>query len=201
MMRNILGLHFDGDARAGYLSDKYPRIEIKVIAMDGMNLDASIMDGFTAKISRATGKLADYTYLPEMMPYEDSSSLEDFRNIIVSQRAIDRSSGQAVIYLILANKNKENGNSVGSTFMEDAIVLFQSMIAQNYDRNGDIEIYDKYVGGVLLHEFGHQLGLDHNNYPGCIMNKEVELGGWSTSSDIVTDFCGQEKNIISNMPV
>jgi len=198
--RNVLGLHSAGDARSDYLGPQYKKISIDVIMTDGLYMDDTIMKELSARITEATGKPTSYFFRPEKMPYQPAVSLADL-DIQLKKEAYDGGSDTAMLYLFVADQNKDASNSVGYTIDNNGIALFESDISQNYSRNDNLDAFDQYVVSVLLHEFGHQIGLEHNNVPNCIMNPSLELSDVERPANIVTDFCDYEKDLIKKMPI
>ena len=54
------------------------------------------------------------------------------------------------------------------------------------------------MSSLLLHEFGHQLGLGHNATSGCLMNAQTEFSDGGKLLEKINDFCPDEKNQIKN---
>jgi predicted Zn-dependent protease len=66
-------------------------------------------------------------------------------------------------------------------------------------RNDTMDNFDSQIVSLLLHEFGHQLGLDHNSTQGCLMNAQTEFSDRGKLLEEIDDFCDHEKNQIKNM--
>jgi len=197
--RNLLGLHYDGDAKADYLGSTYNKILIRVISMEGLYIDQEILDNLAGKIQEITWKKAQYVYAVNQIPFAQSSGLDDLKKQIAGQKKYENRSNSAPLFLVLAYQKKDNATNVGSTLEEDGIVLFEDALVKNYSSNNDVAVFDQYASGVLLHEFGHQIGLPHNNFPDCLMNPSVEINSQERAREILNDFCDYEKSQIKKI--
>lgn len=193
LMRKILSLHYDGDARADYLGEKNSLILVKVIPMNGLYISDEIMEGFVAKIQEVTKKPTHYQYSGEQFAYQQFSDFKD-----LSSRFDDIKRGdtlqESVLYFFIANRKQDDANQIGSTLQENGIVLFEGGLFDNSGKK--IEMFSKNIVGILMHEFGHQIGLRHNDFSGCLMNPVQEFNGREKLKDVVVDFCDWEKTAI-----
>lgn len=195
-MRQILGLHFDGDAKADYLGKKYKNITIKIIAMDGLEIDRETVKSFAEKVEKITNKETKYLYYPNIK-YEASISVDELRKYLEDNNSF-LFSEEAVLYTFIASQNKDNNENLGLTLSENGIILFKNTLI-NSMRNDTMDNFDSYSVSLLLHEFGHQLGLDHNSNPDCLMNAQTEFSDRGKLLENVNDFCDYEKNQIERM--
>lgn len=189
IVRGILGLHFDGDARADYLGSRYGSIVIKVISMEGLSVDSAILKSLSEKIQKTTGKPTRYLIWETDVPFRASSSIEELQAYL-ERKDSSSFSGEVPLYLLIANELEDQPDQIGSTVQENGIVLFESSLLK-YEHS-DNELFGQFAVGVLLHEFGHQLGLVHNDYPRCLMNPSIEFSASNRTSEIVEDFCEEE---------
>ncbi len=196
VMRRVLGLHFDGDAKADYLGPRYGSIAIRVISMKGLSIDSGILKSLSEKIQKTTGKPTRYVLWDMEMPFAASSSVEDLRAYLKRETFSGSSKGVS-LYLMVANELEGQSDQIGSTVQENGIALFDSSLLKYEHSDG--EIFDQFAIGVLLHEFGHQIGLAHNDYPGCLMNPSIEFSDSNRVSEIVDDFCQEERQEMSQM--
>jgi predicted Zn-dependent protease len=194
--RKTLALHFDGDARFDYLSPKYDKITVKIITMDGLYLNNKIAESFVEKVQKTTGKNAEYVYF-KSIPFASSSSMENLRKQLEKNEQIS-SGDEAVLYVVLAGQNSEVANRLGSTLNENGVVFF-GKTAESYMRNDNGDNFQNFATSLLLHEFGHQIGLPHNDDYGCLMNKNSDFRDDGVIVDINKDFCESEKKEISEM--
>jgi len=196
LLRDMLGLHFDGDAKADYLGSRYGSIVIKVIFMEGLLINDDILKSLSEKIQKTTGKPTRYIFWDTRMPFYASSNIESLRDYL-ENRVFSDSLEEASLYLIVANELDVHSDQIGSTVQENGIALFNNSLSK-YEHSDEV-IFNKLAVGVLLHEFGHQLGLAHNDYPHCLMNPSIDLSASNRMSKIVDDFCEEEKRELSQM--
>ncbi|TSD01921.1 MAG: hypothetical protein Athens071425_236 [Parcubacteria group bacterium Athens0714_25] len=193
MMRKILSLHYDGDARADYLGKKNDSILVKVIPMEGLYISDKIMEDFVSKIQETIEKPTHYQYSGEQLEYRQFSDFKDLSFQLDDVRRGDVSR-EAVLYLFIANNRQDDPNQIGSTLQENGIVLFEGDLLAN--SGGKMEMFSRNIVGTLMHEFGHQIGLRHNEYFDCLMNPVQEFDGREKLNDVTVDFCDWEKNAI-----
>lgn len=196
LLRGLLGLHFDGDAKADYLGSHYNSITIRVISMKELSVDGAILENLSEKIQKATRKPTKYVLWNIDMPFNTSSNIGDLK-AYPERETFSGSSKEANLYLLVANELKGQSDQIGSTVQENSIVLFEGSLLK-YEHSNE-EIFNRFVIGVLLHEFGHQIGLTHNDYPRCLMNPSVEFSSSNRLSEVVDGFCEDEKEEMSRI--
>jgi hypothetical protein len=194
--RTVLGLHFDGDARFDYLSQKYKNITIKIITMNGTDVSKKTLEILADKIQQTTGKPVKTIHVRDVQ-LETASSLSALRKTLASGEYAAADDG-AVLYIVVANSCADAASRMGSTLDENGVVFFKKTIADSM-QNDSLEKFEKFSAALLLHEFGHQIGLGHNNDYGCLMNKEVEFNGEGLLLDMNSDFCNAEKKEIAKI--
>jgi hypothetical protein len=196
IMRQILGLHFDGDARSDYLGTRDKKILIKIIPMNGLGIDEDAIKLFSEHVQKITGKTTSYLYYPPIL-YRPESTLEELQTMLEANSA-SVPSQTAALNIIIAGKNTRDDMLLGSTLRENGIVLFENVLNDNM-RNEKPERIDSYLATLLLHEFGHQLGLSHNSLSGCLMNENTDFSDKGRLLTATNDFCDSEKDEIKKM--
>jgi predicted Zn-dependent protease len=167
-VRALFGLHNDGDARVEYLNAKLP-IVIEVVKPTGTMLDERIIKQFADKVAEFTGKqttIFNEDHIPSGTLNEKDLAL------MVSQHR-RHAAGNANLFVIYADDFvADNPNEIGRTYLESSIVISDKRLKEL--TQGDSRIMPSYQLSTMLHEFGHQVGLGHNNGEDCIMNTTVE---------------------------
>jgi hypothetical protein len=166
---------------------------VAVFAMDKYGADKDSLDQFIHKVAEVTGKPTSYKFIKTDIPFENYSEINTLQEYL-DNRKYKNEKDEAVLSLIIASQLKNSENQIGSTLGENGIILFQGTL-NKYMINERDDVTSN-ASAVLLHEFGHQLGLNHNNNYGCLMNESSEFTQEGRSSDIVSDFCDFEKNEI-----
>lgn len=176
LFRNIFNLHNDGDARNEYLGPKTKRITIITKLYVEPWFSDVVWKEFSKKISGVTGKPV------ELLTEKDVVTSLD-----------------APVYIYLESVNEENPLTLGKTYNESGIILYKQGL-ESFSEDTP-ETKEAYIVSTLLHEFGHQLGLAHNEEPGCLMNSHAETGGNAKfiASEVVTNFCPDEIEQISKI--
>ncbi len=187
--RSVLGLHKDGDARADFLMGKGP-IAIEIAQAVGGGLNQSAIDSFAAKVQEYTGRVTHVYYIEGVK--EGELSQTDLAHI----KKVDKRNfepGSPVLFVIYANDYNSVSEEVGKTFEEDTIVLSDKKLKDLTATNS--QALAEYQESSLLHEFGHQMGLGHNQQENCIMNEVVESpvsSKYYFGSFTPTEFCPTE---------
>jgi predicted Zn-dependent protease len=196
LLREMFRFHYDGDARADYLSDRYGKIMIEVDEMEGLEISDRVLISISKKISENTGKETVFIR-SDKIPYSKTVSLEDIDQLTKKYRNYIYAKDTAKVYVLyLSQLSGELSSDIGATHEEYGIALFDTPLRGLTSRNP--EVFDRYVASTALHEFGHQLGLPHNENLGCLMNSGVDEGDVvrEGTDDVIVDFCDYEKSLI-----
>jgi predicted Zn-dependent protease len=198
-LRKMLNLHYDGDGRADLLGDRYSKIVIEVDEMLDLDLPSDALDIFEEKVAAVTGKEV-IVVRSDKVPYKDSVTLEEVNELTNVYRNYIYTKDAARFYVLyLSQFAGELSTDIGATNQEFGILLFDTTLQGLTAGNPDTLV--KYIASTLLHEFGHQIGLDHNEETNCLMNASVEEGDVlrEGSGDVLIDFCSYEKELIQTL--
>lgn len=169
ILRGIFNLHNDGDAKSDYLGTKTQNIALILKPSTDQWFSDDVWQNFSKKITTATGKPVKITrdsYAPTAI--------------------------EAPLYVYLEDINEENSLTLGKTHNENGIILYEQGLEEFSEFAPETK--EVYILSTLLHEFGHQIGLVHNEQPGCLMNSRAETGGNAKflTAQVVTSFCADE---------
>jgi len=196
--RTVLGMHSDGDAQARYLDGSGP-IALIVVKPDNISLDGKVLGEFAARISAITGRPVSL-FNQESIQNGILSDMDMDKIVEATRRAY--LPGSQDVFVMYAEDFEGEDNEVGRTYKEYGMVLSDRKL-KSITENAT-QAMDDYVLSTMLHEFGHQIGLDHNNGKDCIMNEEVESPrkAYEFSGKYTpTDFCQQELDEIRQLKV
>lgn len=196
--RYILALHFDGDAKTDYLGNKFGKILIEVDTMDGMEISTHALDILKEKIQAVTKKPVEYIESDSIIPYKETVTDQDLQKLHTLYRNYYIKNNEAILYLLVVSLDADKSTYMGSTLNEDGLVLYRDQIKIfTQDSPSTLSNYEE---STILHEFGHQIGLPHNNEPKCLMNESAEMAHVAQERpiDVVVDFCDYEKELINN---
>ena len=166
--RSLLSLHKDGDARAEYLLGTSP-IDIEVAQPDSDQLPDYVVQQFASQVTAVTGRPTK-TYSVDGVPSGTLTNADIAHIVQVDKRQFN--TGDPIIFIIYADDFASSAQEVGKTVEEFGMVLSHYQLTQltlAYPA-----ALSQYQESTMLHEFGHQLGLDHNNQSDCIMNPGIE---------------------------
>ncbi len=194
-LRTIFGLHIDGDGRFDYLGSKSGRIQVEIDSMEGLDFSYSSQKLLGEKIKAVTGKEVVFIDSDRNIPYQTHVSEDLMQEIIDQYQSYDQTMSP-YIYLLVLSSSGADPDVLGYTYEENGIILFTDVIENLTQFNRDV--FPTYMGSTALHEFGHQLGLKHNDIHGCLMNPAAEKKevAWQSAADVITDFCDYEKGLI-----
>lgn len=198
LMRQLLALHFDGDARTDYLGNNFKKILIEVDSMDGLEVSTQALGLLKEKIELVTKKPVEYIESDSIIPYKEKVADQDLNELETLYRNFYSKNDEAVLYLLVASQDEAQNTLMGSTLNEDGLVLYKDELKIfTQDSPNTLSNYEE---STILHEFGHQIGLSHNNKPGCLMNESAEMAHLAQErpQDVVVDFCDYEKEQVLN---
>lgn len=190
IVRKMLGMHFDGDGKADYLGNSGNEILIEVDSLIGLQIDSAPLKLLAEKISAITGKEAFYLFSDSNIAYKESLNRDDIKEIVKTNRDYKKPGS---FYVLIASKDMEVERTLGITFEEYGVVIFADRIDDFTMANPETK--DNYIESTILHEFGHQIGLPHNDLEGCLMNEKAEESqvARENPNDVLVDFCDYEK--------
>jgi predicted Zn-dependent protease len=199
LARSVFGLQFDGDAKYDYLGNRSHKVVIEVDSMEGLSFDFEVLERFRQKTSEITGKPAVIVVSDDLIPLALSSDDREISVIVKKHKDYKAAKRQAVVHLLLLNQYRQRPTLLGSTHNSESLVLFQSVLDEYALIKPSFKNIFAYT--TLLHEFGHQLGLDHNDSAGCLMAEQAEepVDWLGRTSDIADDFCGYELALIESI--
>lgn len=194
--RHVLSLHYDGDARADYLGGKYKKIVIEVDTMQDIGARYEALDLLRDRVRQITGKPTSYIISDNNILYEREVDETGIEKLVKQYRNRESSDDTAVLYLLYASSSADQPDLLGLTYQEYGIILFYNALQDFTDENPKVLV--NYEASTALHEFGHQIGLPHNERQNCLMNKSAEMAHIPREipEDVITDFCEHEKNAI-----
>lgn len=194
--RRILSLHFDGDAKADYLGERYEKILIEVDVMDSLSVSAATLEFLANRIAQAAGKQVSYLISDGKVPYQEFVNGDKLRELVGRYRNHKTNQDRSVLYVLYAAEFENEPDRLGSTFDEYGIVLYTKAL-ERFTRNSPATL-SNYEASTALHEFGHQIGLSHNRERGCLMNEHAEEAHVAAQNpeDVIIDFCEFEKDQI-----
>jgi hypothetical protein len=186
-LRTLLSLHKDGDARAEFLQGS-SSIVIDVSIAPGTVLDPDVINNFAAQVSKYTGSKTKVYYVDGVVP--DGMLGQNDLDKVMQRTKRNFEPGSSILAVAYTDDFTSSDQAVGKTYQEYGIVISNQRLRDV--TNLSPQSLPELQQSTLVHEFGHQLGLDHNTEGGCVMNAAVEspeVISVFVPPTIPTDFC------------
>ncbi len=196
LVRSVLNLHRAGDARRWYLSGSSALV-IEVVQAKGGSLDDAVIADFAQKIGGISRRPVT-VYNTEKIP-EGALNGSDLAQISSKFRR-HVLSGQPNLFVVYAEDLAGSDGQAARTFEEYGIALSAKKISEM--AAGQPQALADAQRHLLLHEFGHQLGLADNDSPVCVMHPQTESLSRPVALNgkfAVLDFCSQESQQLNGL--
>jgi predicted Zn-dependent protease len=165
--------------------------------MSGLTVPKEALDILTNKMKQSTGKDVTYKISDTSIPYRENVEQSQIDELVHDYRNYKNHDDVATVYLLYLNLEGGKKEHIGSTLEEYGMVLYDTPLKILTKENPST--FPEYLESTALHEFGHQLGLPHNDYSDCLMQASVEENNIARQNpkDVLIDFCNYEKNLIT----
>lgn len=197
LFRGMYSLHWDGDAKYDYLLDhKFQKLIVEIDATKDCQLALGDLADLQAKIEILVKKPQGVEVIMGELIDDDDVVLLESNELYMAMENLSprlrdyKTDGQvAALHVLCVDKNRNRLDSIGLTYRESTILLFYDRIEEVTASNPDT--LPVYLTTTILHEFGHQLGLDHLDDESCIMAAKVESPGNAAGAieNIPQQFC------------
>jgi predicted Zn-dependent protease len=178
-----------------FLSTHPPILSLVIHAEPGRQLSDNVKKQLVQSLTKITNKPNGVQGVDGAVVSfaTDAYSREQIRALANQEKFLQDINNSATLHIFLLSKFTDTPTNIGMTVREDGVVVFMDTITDLTKSNP--ASVDAYVLSTILHEFGHQLGLDHVESLNCIMQSTVESpvsGFFSTP----TQYCPQELQLI-----
>ncbi len=193
ILRTVFNLRWDGDAKTDYLlNNTYTNILIEVDRQEDCSINPEVWDGVISEMKCVTKKTGEITVEEsDTIPLaRESYTSEQTRGMANRYRNNKTKGDTALLHIVCLNTYAEAPSNIGLTVYENGIVLFWNALKRVAGSN--TIALNKFISSTILHEFGHQLGVDHIEAPFCLMNAEVESPPLDRPVYIQTTYCDEE---------
>lgn len=196
LIRWILGLHQAGDGRSDYFhperSEGFP---VRVFVDPAVMVPSGSIEAALPEMVKLLGSGGFAIGTPfQLASSKDAYTSADFRSLAAQASKVD--SSQTPLDIFVLTKDSASTTQLGSTVREHGIVVFLGSIQE---LTQEVNAQDALVTSTILHEFGHQVGLEHVDDQQCIMAAIVEQPvstTWSPQT-VPTRYCAGELGLVN----
>lgn len=175
----------------------YARLQVEVDAVSGMEPDADALDAFASRLNDILQKPGGVSMdNSETFPAtRQTYSKDDIAALSSQHRSIHTAGSTAGLYILAVNGSYSPApQSLGLAFDASTIVLFPEQMKQAGNASIFLNTLER---AVLLHEFGHLLGLVGAGTPMQTPRQDPQHPGHSNSTHSVMYWAVDDVSVIS----
>ncbi len=180
-----------GAQSADYIQSKYSKILVELDIVGDATPHATALSEFKVEMERALGKAitVQTSQAESGKGAGQAYSFAEIRALEDKHRNHFTGDDTAVMYMLyLDGTNSENGNTLGAAYQGSSVVMFKGKMKSITSTGGlvatkpDIRYVER---GVLVHEFGHILGLVNLGTPMVNGHEDPDHPGHSNNRNSV----------------
>ena len=196
LVRWALGLHQAGDGRSDYLyPERTEAFPVRVYIDPTLALPSGSIEAASPEMVKLLGNGGfDIGVSYQLTSSKAAYTSSDFRNLAAQTSKVD--SIQTPLDIFVLTKDEASATQLGSTVREHGIIVFLASIQElSPEPNAQAAL----VTSTILHEFGHQVGLEHVENQQCIMASVVEQPNstaWAPQT-VPTSYCAEELAMVA----
>lgn len=196
LIRWALGLHQAGDGRSDYLfPERTEGFPVRIFLDPAVSIPTESIEAALPEMVKLLGSGGFELATPQVLQgTRETYTNVDFRSL--AAQAAEQDVIQTPVDIFILTKDAASMTQLGSTVREHGIVVFMGSILElTQEPNAQAAL----VTSTILHEFGHQVGLDHLDEPSCIMAAVVEQPtstAWAPQT-VPTHYCPEELTLIA----
>ncbi len=205
-----LNLKSTGDSANDILSNEvYTKLLIEIVHVKGFRPTPNGISNFVDFLRQRTFKQEiEVVYKEVASPEEESLSLQEIADLESEHRTAYNNGETLAIYIYFADAPAEDDNedeglvTLGAVYRNTSMIIHENTVWSLASQSPFISITDVETA-TLNHEFGHLFGLvdlgtpqvnphedpqavNHCNVQGCLMRAELQFGGPSGKSSLLT---------------
>ena len=197
---------------AGYLLDDYLFTEliVEIDFVDGYEPEDSTIDTLSAFLRKYLDKPDGISIILDDSidrPKKAVDHAEDLYTLEKKHRDYFPADSSLTIYILILDEGEIKDHTDGIAYLNTSIAVFFKPIRENFGKIGQPET-STVESAVLLHEFGHLLGLvnkgirmktehqaknrgAHCTVDSCLMHSPIKTsdGNWNLNGGIIPDLC------------
>ena len=178
-------------------SSNYSRLHIEINFVTDNSPDSDAIDLLKTRIQEVTDKTSVSVSQKSFGSTDESYSLEEILDIENIQRERYKSGNTFIIHILYLNgEYQDNDQTLGLAFKGSSFVLFKEKI----DDASFLLISDKDIEkSVIVHEFGHLLGLINNDYQSPHDHEDPDHPNHSNNEDSVMYWAIESQDIANQI--
>ena len=178
-------------------SSDYSRLHIEIDFVTGNSPDSDAIDLLKTRIQEVTDKTSVSVSQNSFGSTDESYSLDEILEIENTQRERYKSGNTFIIYILYLNgEYQDNDQTLGLAYKGSSFVLFKEKI----DDASFLLISDEDIEkSVIVHEFGHLLGLINNGYQSPHDHEDPDHPNHSNNEDSVMYWAIESQDIANQI--
>lgn len=189
LLVKLINLNEPGDNRYAYVKARDP-ITVRVFYQSDYQPNDQVTFWLNKLVNDTTGRDVDVSIYPDPLGTNDLEFSDANLNYIHNKLPPTEGKGPVLNVVYLAAYT-DAPTYVGLTLHRDTIFVFKKtilLLSNDKAQLSDIE------QSTIMHEWGHLLGMEHNDLPECIMSANFDV--YNPASGFVnrfqTQYCGDE---------
>lgn len=171
--RTIMALNEPGDFRYQYLRTQNGVVTIEVDIAPGITPGKDLETWLKGMIKDTTGKTVSITQSHDgNIPAKSEFSYTELITYAKKSRDPLISSQPSYLHILYLPRSSNDPTNAGMVLSAADIFIFKDVINELSDREN---IRARIEQSTIMHEWGHLLGLEHNDQTNCLMSETVEV--------------------------
>jgi len=178
-------------------NNKYSKLHIEINYVSDNEPDSEAIDLLRQRIEQVTDKSTITISQNSFGSTDTSYSLEEIMNIEESQREHFKGDGKFVIHILYLNGEfEDNDKTLGLAYTGSSFAIFKEKVEDSAFLLISARDVEK---SVLVHEYGHLLGLVNNGYTSPHDHEDPEHPNHSNNEDSVMYWAVESQDLYNQL--
>jgi predicted Zn-dependent protease len=188
-LSHTINLNQPGDEKYAYLDHNNDIIRVQLVFIGNAEPDINLENWVDKMISETTGKKAEIHKVDSLL-FDEQVTYSN-KDLLKIRDGIKNNSDMPELNIVYLSSYSDIPTYGGLVQNKNTIYIFKGTLNNLTPDKKQVSTLEK---STLLHEWGHLLGLEHNDISGCVMSNKVEVSDmpYLYGSQIPTDYCQNE---------